>query len=127
MEKNEALENLYDRKRGIQLVVIDPQTNKVILKESFDTFTSSERFDYILMNLLDNYIVAAAVHEEATQNLSLPAIGFFKELGSLEIDILGLNETWAFIGVVGTIDFVEERKAAGEGTAAVTMTLPRPV
>ena len=62
LEKHEAFENLHNYKRGIHLTVIDPQTNKVILKQSFDTFVSSDKLDEVLSNLLDTYIVAAAVH-----------------------------------------------------------------
>jgi hypothetical protein len=70
IEHHEAIQNLHTEPRGIHLVVIDPETLKPIFRWSFDTHLSSTSFEDQLYKFLDGYIVAAAVHHEATSKLS---------------------------------------------------------
>ena len=63
--------------RGMNMVVINPDTGEIIIHQAFDTFSSSVQFDKALASIIDGEIVVIAVEEEASSRLSFNAKKFF--------------------------------------------------
>lgn len=55
-------------------------------------------------------IVVAGVQDEGSNKLSGTAKKWFADMGSNAINRLGFRQGWAFIGVKGERDFVEQSK-----------------
>ncbi|MGE5141256.1 MAG: interleukin-like EMT inducer domain-containing protein, partial [Rudaea sp.] len=96
--------------RGYNLVVVDPNTGRVEASSSFDTFRStaeSERMAGFIAAIPEGRIVAAAVMDEASLNLSAGAVRALESLGAQQ-DLRGkFRWSHALIGM----------KGAGLGTA----------
>ena len=102
--------------RGMNMVVLDPNSGKIVLMNTFDTHESSAEFAAALAKLIKGSIVVVSVKDEASKNLSWEVKEFFEKMGSTEIRYLGWRESWAFIGVLGgnKRDVVETRGNARE-------------
>ena len=89
--------------RGMHLLVLDNVTARTLLANAYDTHDEFKtlKFDAALQGLKKGSIVIAAAKYEASRHLTLYAKTFFEEMGSTEIRKLGLEESWAFIGIVG--------------------------
>jgi len=109
--------------RGLNVVVADPFTHKVLHAKSYDTFASAKASAAFLADAKDfpeGAIVLAAVKDEASKNLSGKAKAFFSKLGSQHVNALAYRNSWAFIGVMGQQAYTEERSATDAiGTGAI--------
>jgi hypothetical protein len=92
--------------RGYNFVVIDPATGKIEASEVFDTFASTEesaRLAQFIDKIPNGKIVAVAVRDEASRNLTQDAIEALRSLGA-QVD---LRNKWrwshAIIGVKGAL------------------------
>ena len=100
--------------RGIHIVLINPQTGKVIFGKVFDTYKSSDTFhDFMQKPIAPGTIVVAAVRYCGVTGLSYPAKVWFGDLGSRYIWFLGFRESFAMIAVSGrsegNFDIIEKR------------------
>ena len=90
--------------RGYNLVAIDPTSGQQLWSESFDTFASaaeSNRLVNAVERLPRGTIVAGAVRDEASTQLTEPAIAALRSLGGME-DIRGrYRVSHLLIGVKG--------------------------
>ncbi len=91
-------------KRGYNIVVLDQATSKIEASEVFDTFASTEesaRLAQFIDKIPNGKIVAVAVRDEASRNLTQDAIEALRSLGTRG-DLLG-RWRWshAIIGVKG--------------------------
>jgi hypothetical protein len=93
-------------KRGYNIVVLDQATGKIEASEVFDTFASTEesaRLAQFIDKIPNGKIVAVAVRDEASRNLTQDAIEALRSLGTRG-DLLG-RWRWshAIIGVKGAL------------------------
>ena len=76
--------------RGLNIVIINPENNQVVLSKVYDTYkTSKDLDDLIALGIPEGYIVIAACKDECTANLSNEARVWFSHMGSTEILELG--------------------------------------
>lgn len=89
--------------RGLNVAVFDELTGQPIFGTTFDTFNSgnSESFTQFISTLPPGRIVAIAVQDDASLNLSDPGKKACKSLGSRLIDDLQFRSSWAIIGQTG--------------------------
>ena len=90
--------------RGYNIVVIDPQTGAVESSAAFDTFASaaeSAQFAQFIGKIPNGSIVAVAVRDEASRDLTADAVDALRSIGAQE-DLRG-KWRWshAIIGVKG--------------------------
>lgn len=92
-------------KRGYNIVVIDEKTGVVESSAAFDTFASTEesaRLAQFIDNIPNGKIVAVAVRDEASRNLTQEAVDALRSIGA-QVD---LRNKWrwshAVIGVKGS-------------------------
>jgi len=93
-------------KRGYNIVVLDQATGKIEASEVFDTFALTEesaRLAQFIDKIPNGKIVAVAVRDEASRNLTQDAIEALRSLGTRG-DLLG-RWRWshAIIGVKGAL------------------------
>jgi len=93
--------NIRGGTRGINMVVINPQTKKIILEKAFDTFESSEPLEAAIESIPYGSIVAAGVQDEGSRKMSWKVRRFFQDMGAWEITQLKFRQSYAFIGVAG--------------------------
>ena len=109
--------------RGINLVAADAFTHKVLLAKAYDTHQNPKEGDQLLKDvkgLKEGTIVLASVKDDASQNLSGNVKRFFAKMGSTHVNALGVQHSWAFIGVVGQEAYTEERSESDPvGTGAI--------
>ncbi|KAM9319594.1 protein FAM3B [Gastrophryne carolinensis] len=89
--------------RGINLVIINPDTLKVIDVKTFDMYEgdfSGPLVDFI-NKIPDKSIILAASHDEASTKLSDAAKKAFEDLGSKEIRNMGFRSQWVFLARKG--------------------------
>ncbi|XP_033114541.1 protein O-linked-mannose beta-1,2-N-acetylglucosaminyltransferase 1-like [Anneissia japonica] len=87
--------------RGLNVVVFNPDTKKVVTSTVFDTYESDtdDRSITALLNSVDeNHFVIITTHDEATNKLSFDTMAAVRSLGSKHINSLGFRSSWAFIG-----------------------------
>lgn len=87
--------------RGMNMVVIDPQSGDVTLARTFDTFERSGPMEAELVKIPAGHIIAVGIKDEGTRKLSGKVKQFFKDMGSKEIDQIKYRYSWAFIGING--------------------------
>ncbi len=89
--------------RGFNVAVINETTGQKICCTTFDPYTegNSEAFVQFVENLPEGRIVAIAVHDDASYNLSDQVKAACKSLGSLKIYSLRFRSSWAMIGQKG--------------------------
>jgi len=96
--------------RGYNVVVINPQTFAVEARAAFDTFASVEnsaRLAHFIAQIPNGKIVAVAVRDEASQNLTQDAVGALRSIGAKE-DLRGkFRWSHAVIGVKGASQALE--------------------
>ncbi|MEQ8972874.1 MAG: interleukin-like EMT inducer domain-containing protein [Coleofasciculus sp. C1-SOL-03] len=94
-------ENCYNR--GLNVAVFDEFTGQPMFGTTFDTFNSgnSESFAQFVSTLPPGRIVAIAIKDDASLNLSDPGKRACKSLGSRLIDHLQFRSSWAIIGQTG--------------------------
>ena len=91
------------------MVVLDGSNHKVISKEAYDTHRSGpddrelggRLFDQALQSLQRGSIIAIALEDAGTDNLSQYAKDFLTQMGSKEIQNLEFRQPWVFVGIVG--------------------------
>ncbi|MGB8644160.1 MAG: interleukin-like EMT inducer domain-containing protein [Anaerolineae bacterium] len=92
--------------RGYNLIVMDPQTGHVEARANFDTLASAENSTRLadwLAAVPDGKIVAVAVADEASLNLTGPAVEALRSIGAQE-DLRGkFRWSHAIIGVKGAL------------------------
>ncbi|MDJ0556981.1 MAG: interleukin-like EMT inducer domain-containing protein [Microcoleaceae cyanobacterium MO_207.B10] len=103
--KNGNLVNINDGyQRGLNVAIFDESDGKLIDSKSFDLFsdpTAAESFAKLIEGLSKGKIVAIAVKDDATINLSERAKKAFKSIGSSLIDSLLLRGSYAIVGYKG--------------------------
>lgn len=88
--------------RGLHIVVINPNTQKVELAKAFDTHDSPKSFDaFITQDLLQGHIVVAACKDDCVSNLSASGKRWFSDMGSVAITDLKPSQGFAFISITG--------------------------
>jgi len=92
-------------KRGLNVVVLNGPDHKLILNESYNTYTNkkddSARFVKDFENIPAGSVIIAAVKDDATKNLKHSARKIFMDMGSQAIKNLGYKQAWGFIGIKG--------------------------
>ena len=108
--------------RGLHLAVVDPKTSKAIIKECFDTYSSSTKLEeFIASDLVpDGFIVAAACRDDCVKSLSETTKKWFESMGSDIISDLKYREGFSFIGVKGQQIALEKKPVEMKGIAQVT-------
>ena len=114
--------NRSGHQRGMNLVIIEPNTNKVIHAQAYDHWgrnkQDAEDFGNKLADLPKDMIVAVGVADDGSTNLDYKAKLILGTMGS-SVASLGFRESWAFIGVKGEASQVVEMKLKrGEGNKA---------
>ena len=88
--------------RGLNVIVIDEDSFAVLENRVFDTFYyAAGSFVEFMDSLPVGRIVAIAVKDEATRNLSDAAKEACKSIGSDRIEELGYRQSWAIVGYKG--------------------------
>jgi hypothetical protein len=99
--------------RGYNIVVIDPVSGAVEARAAFDTFASAEnsaRLAQFIAQIPNGKIVAVAVRDEASQNLTQDAVNALRSIGAKE-DLRGkFRWSHAVIGVKGAASAAESAK-----------------
>lgn len=90
--------------RGYNIVVVDPRSGAVESRAAFDTFASTEnsvRLAQFIAQIPGGKIVAVAVRDEASQNLTQDAVSALRSIGAQE-DLRGkFRWSHAKIGLAG--------------------------
>lgn len=87
----------------------------------FDTFQSSVGFDdFIEKDVPPGSIVIAACKDECITKLSFKGYFWFRDMGSKAIDLLKWRCAFAFIGVIGGKQPVEQYAEDEDGAVSVT-------
>ena len=103
--------NENGHRRGMHLVIINPQNGKVETAQVFDTYKTSEDFaSFVTEPIPKGRIVAAACEDDCTSSLSPELIKWFSDMGSKEISQLEYRQSFAFIGVIGKSGPVNESR-----------------
>jgi hypothetical protein len=101
----EFVVNKQNSKRGINLVVLNGPDHKIILNESYNTFTSkrddSARLVKDFESIPQGAVIIAAVRDDASKNLKQSARQVFMNMGSQAVKNLGFKQAWGFIGIKG--------------------------
>jgi len=86
--------------RGLNVAVINEVTGQPLVCTTFDTFLpgDSDRFADLVDKLPSGRIVAIAVKDDASANLSQRAKRACQSLGSRQVYCLRFRTSWAFIG-----------------------------
>lgn len=96
--------------RGYNIVVIDPHTFAVEARAAFDTFESPEnsaRLARFIAQVPNGKIVAVAVRDEASRNLTQDAVDALRSIGAKE-DLRGkFRWSHAVIGIKGAASALE--------------------
>jgi len=116
-----------DTGRGILVVVIDPVTETVVTKSSYDTVENEKKESCRLasdINLLPpGYVVLMGVKGYGLKNLSRRAVSALRALGA-QCDALGREDTgWAFIGCTGKDAVAEHQGCRAIATASMKQAL----
>jgi hypothetical protein len=109
-------------KRGYNIVVFDPGTGKIEASQAFDTFAAAEeatRLAQFIDAIPNGRIVAVAVRDEASRNLTQDAVDALRTIGA-QMDLRG-KWRWshALIGVKGSM--------AGTANESANETMPAQV
>ncbi|MEQ8384239.1 MAG: interleukin-like EMT inducer domain-containing protein [Coleofasciculus sp. A1-SPW-01] len=86
--------------RGLNVAVIDEATGQPLVCTTFDTFFpgNADRFADLVDKLPSGRIVAIAVKDDASANLSQRAKRACQSLGSRQVHCLRFRTSWALIG-----------------------------
>lgn len=86
--------------RGLNVAVIDEATGQPLVCTTFDTFLpgNADRFADLIEQLPSGRIVAIAVKDDASANLSQRAKRACQSLGSRQVYSLRFRTSWALIG-----------------------------
>ncbi|XP_019627189.1 PREDICTED: cell migration-inducing and hyaluronan-binding protein-like [Branchiostoma belcheri] len=114
--------------RGIHIRVIDEITGAVVDSARFDTYADEENSRSLaafIDQIPSGKIVALATFDEPSRRLEDTAKEKLRELGSVEVDNLGLRNPWVFISVKGDPSVAVEQRlpyidTQTTGTATVT-------
>ena len=112
--------------RGVNLVVIDEISGKVLDSRRYDTFASSSYSNSLVSyinSLQTGRIVLVAVKDEATRYMTSAAINALYSLGASNWQ-QGYRGSWALIGKVGagTGNGIQSWHYSGQGPTIVTTT-----
>lgn len=87
------------------MVVLNGTDHKILLNESYNTFTDKRDDSLRLVKDLENIptgcVIIAAVKDDASKNLKPAARKIFSDMGSQAIKQLGFKSAWGFIGIKG--------------------------
>lgn len=98
--------------RGVNIVALNAQTHKVILRKSYDTYgNQNASHDMVrdFKNLSKSTIIIASIKDEGSALFTQEARALFGAIGSKDVMSLGFREAWSFIGIKGQNQFVEKR------------------
>ena len=123
-DKIEVGENENGHLRGMHIVVLNGDNQKMVFGEAFDTYKSSESLEKWIVNfdMKQNFIVIAACKDEASMHLSEKVIKWFKELGSKNISELGYRYGFVFVGGTGTHKKEANEKISLDQSESVSLT-----
>ncbi|MEG4120829.1 interleukin-like EMT inducer domain-containing protein [Microcoleus sp. N9_B4] len=113
--------------RGLNVVVIDPDTGTVTDKKSFDVYgniDAAQAFAQFIENVSVGSIVAIAVKDEASSNLTDAARRACQSLGSSLIHNLGYRDSFTLIGRKGAAPGSVPEILRSDGCAALSFRFP---
>jgi hypothetical protein len=87
--------------RGVNIVVLDPVSFEVKLKENYDTFREDAHFYRTINSLQEGDIILIASHDEMTNGLRKTSISLMENFGSVKFNKLKYRNTYVFIGQCG--------------------------
>lgn len=90
--------------KGINLVALDGQKHKVLLRKAYNTFENKNASPDLIKDygkIPDGSIIIASVRGQADAMFTPEARAVFTGLGSKEVLKLGAKEGWAFMGIKG--------------------------
>lgn len=103
----------HSSKRGINLIALNGPDHKIILNDSYNTYTQnkdeSARLVKDFNSLPAGAVVIAAVKDDASHNLHQSVKQVFVSMGSSAVKNLGFKHGWGFLGIKGM-------KKSGEDT-----------
>jgi hypothetical protein len=103
--ENEQVLTREQASRGINVIVLDGRTHKVIHRKTYDTWGKQDDVKAMIEDSKKTpkgSVVIAVVKDGASRLLTPEAKKFFIKMGSEEIKALGEREGWGFVGVFGT-------------------------
>jgi hypothetical protein len=112
--------------RGLNVAVFNENTGAVLEARTFDTHQSkqaSDDFADLIDRLPRGRVVAIAVKDEATQNLTLRARQAFDKIGALLVQQLQYRGSWAFVGKKGGVQELSAEALSNNSAASVTYWL----
>lgn len=113
--------------RGLNLAVFEPSNGTQIISQTFDLFTNPDQADtfaQIIADLPAGKIVAIAVQDEASINLSEAAKQACESIGSTLIHSLQFRSSWAIVGYKGATPGLAVESLSHEQSAFVRSWLP---
>lgn len=102
--ENETVLSREQAKRGLNIVVLDGRTHKVLFRKNYDTWGNQNDVKALVTDskkLPRGSVVIAVVKDEASRLMTPDAKKVFTKMGSEEILNLGNREGWGFVGVFG--------------------------
>lgn len=98
------IDSVRPAKRGLNFLVVDPQTAEVVSSGSFDTYESSlndKKCADFLRSVGPGMMVIGGTFDEASKELGYDTKRELQQLGASKIQDLGYREMWAFVGQKG--------------------------
>ena len=109
--------------RGLHIAIVDPSkgTGRPWCAKVFDTYKSSEALEELLdSGIPEGHVVIAACKDECASHMSKAVKHWFKSMGSTQIDYIQYRQGFAFIGVSGGTDCIEELAQYKNSRVSVT-------
>ncbi|XP_041460368.1 protein O-linked-mannose beta-1,2-N-acetylglucosaminyltransferase 1-like isoform X1 [Lytechinus variegatus] len=98
------IEKVNPAKRGLNFLVVDPETAQVVSSGSFDTYDSAlhdTKCADFLRSVGPGMMVIGTTFDEASRQLGYDTKRELQRLGAIKIQDLGYREMWAFVGQKG--------------------------
>ncbi|KAL3853238.1 hypothetical protein ACJMK2_016794 [Sinanodonta woodiana] len=111
--------NLNGAGRGLNFVVVNPETGKASLASNFDTYDKeSVNMEAFLESLSTDDIILGVAFDDASRKLQFHAKELLNKLGSSQIQNLKFRDVWYFVGQKGIDGFTPYEKISFSGIDA---------
>uniref|UniRef100_A0ABM0MB92 Alpha-1,3-mannosyl-glycoprotein 2-beta-N-acetylglucosaminyltransferase n=1 Tax=Saccoglossus kowalevskii TaxID=10224 RepID=A0ABM0MB92_SACKO len=118
--------NKYIPGRGINIVVMDPQSKQIMNTKTFDTYETEKesiRLVEFIKSLADGLIVVATTYDEASHRITYDARNELASIGSSHIHSLDYRDSWSLVGQKGLMgvspyEVIHDRVGQGWGAHA---------